>query len=128
MITKADKDGAVAIVSVKDYIKEAERQLNNIKYYRKLQEDPTTTNMKLLNYIMEIFKNQKLINQKVAEGLKRNDLKTPEFYPRPKIHKEGNPGRPVVSSVNCRIENISKYVDYYLQPIVKEIPSYAKDT
>ena len=115
-------------MSVKDYIKEAERQLNNIKYYRKLQEDPTTTNMKLLNYIMEIFKNQKLINQKVAEGLKRNDLKTPEFHPRPKIHKEGNPGRPVVSSVNCRIENISKYVDYYLQPIVKEIPSYVKDT
>ena len=115
-------------MSVKDYIKEAERQLNNIEYYRKLQEDPTTTNMKLLNDIMEIFKNQKLINQKVAEDLKRNDPKTPEFYPRPKIHKEGNPDRPVVSSVNCRIENISKYVYYYLQPIVKEIPSYVKDT
>ena len=69
-----------------------------------------------------------LLNQKVAEGLKRNDPKTPEFYPRPKIHKEGNPGRPVVSSVNCRIENISKYIDYYLQPIVKEIPSHVKDT
>ena len=29
IITKADKDGAVVIVDVKDYIKEAEQQLNN---------------------------------------------------------------------------------------------------
>ena len=30
-ITKADKGGAVVIVDVKDYIKQAERQLNNTK-------------------------------------------------------------------------------------------------
>ena len=39
----------------------------------------------------------------------------------------GNPGRPVVSSVNCHTANISKYVYYHLQPIVKEIPSYVKN-
>ena len=128
IITKADKGGAVVIVDVKDYIKEAERQLNNTENYRKLQEDPTATNMKLVNDTIERFKKQKLINEKVAEGLKRNDPKTAKFYLRPKIHKEGNPGRPVVKSVNCHTANISKYVDYHLQPIVKEIPSYVKDT
>ena len=30
--------------------------------------------------------------------------------------------------MNCRTINVSKYVDNHLQPIVKEIPSYAKDT
>ena len=128
IITKADKGGAVVIVDVKDYIKEAERQLNNTENYRKLQEDPTATNMKLVNDTIERFKKQKLINEKVAEGLKRNDPKTAKFYLQPKILKEGNPGRPVVSSVNCHTANISKYVDYHLQPIVKEIPSYVKDT
>ena len=54
--------------------------------------------MKLVNYTIERFKKQKLMNEKVAEGLKRNDPKTPKFYLRPKIHKEVNPGRPVVSS------------------------------
>ena len=98
--------------------KEAERQLNNTENYKKIQEDPTATNMKLVNDTIGRFKNQKLINQKVAEGLKRNDPKTPKFYLRPKIHKEGNLGRPVASSVNCYTENISKYVDYHLQPIV----------
>ena len=128
IITKADKGGAVVIVDVKDYIKEAERQLNNTEKYRKRQEDPTATNIKLVNDTIERFKKQKLINEKVAEGLKRNDPKTPKFYLRPKIHKEGNPGRPVVSSANCHTANISKYVDYHFQPIVKKIPSYIKDT
>ena len=100
IITKDDKGGAVVIVDVKDYIKEAEGQLNDTENYRKLQEDPTATNMKLVNDTIERFKNQKSINKKVAEGLKRNDPKTLKFYLRPKIHKEGNPGRPVVSSVN----------------------------
>ena len=114
IITKGDKGGAIVIVDVKDYIKEAERHLNNTENYRKLQEDPTATNMKLVNDTIERFKKQKLINEKVAEGLKRNDPKTPKFYLRLKIHKEGNPGHPVVSSVNCHTANISKYVDYHL--------------
>ena len=80
IITKANKGGAVVIVGVKGYIKETEWQLNNTKNYRKLQEDPTTTNMKLVNDTIERIKNQKLINQKVAESLKRNDPKTPKFY------------------------------------------------
>ena len=56
--TKADKGGAVVIVDVKDYIKEAERQLNNTENYRKLQEDPTATNMKLVNDTIGRFKNK----------------------------------------------------------------------
>ena len=52
----------------------------------------------------------------------------PQFYAQPKIHKTGNPGHPVVSSVNCHTYTISKYVNFHLQPIVKNIPSYVRDT
>ena len=86
IITKAEKGGAVVIVDVKDYIKQAERHINNTKNYRKLQEDPTATNMKFVKNTIERFKKQKLINEKVADGLKRNDPKTPKLYLRPKIH------------------------------------------
>ena len=34
----------------------------------------------------------------------------------------------MVSSLNCHTAKISKYVDYHLQLIVKQIPSYVKDT
>ena len=55
--------------------------------------------MKLVNDTIERFKKQKLINEKVSEGLKKNYPKTTKFYLRSNIHKEGNLGRPVVSSI-----------------------------
>ena len=74
------------------------------------------------------FKKEKLITEKIADGLKTLDPRTPRLYITPKIHKPGNPGRPVVSSVKCHAANISKYNDYHLQPVVKPIPSYIKVT
>ena len=58
IITKAEKGAAIVIVDVKDYIKEAERQLNNTENYRKLPEDPTATNIRLVNDSIERFKKQ----------------------------------------------------------------------
>ena len=34
----------------------------------------------------------------------------------------------IISSINCHTYKISKHVDHYLQPVMKEIPSYVKDT
>ena len=36
--------------------------------------------------------------------------------------------RPIVSSCESPTENISQFVDYWLQPIMKNLPSYLKDT
>ena len=44
------------------------------------------------------------------------------------VYKTGNPGSPVVSSVNCHTNTILKYVDFHLQPIATNIPSYVIDT
>ena len=34
----------------------------------------------------------------------------------------------MVCSINCHTTNISKYIDYHIQPIGKQIPSYVKST
>ena len=69
-----------------------------------------------------------MIKDKVAERSMTQNPKTPRFYTKAKIHKEGIPGRPVISSVNCHSSEVSEYVDYHLQIIVREIPCYIKDT
>ena len=46
----------------------------------------------------------------------------------PKIHKEGCPGRPIISGCQSPTVALSQYLDFYLKPIVKETPSYIKDT
>ena len=118
----------MVIVDVNDYIREAKRQLNNSKNDKVLAEDPTTTINDLVNHTIDRFNKDQLINENIANGLTNPSPRTPQFHISPKIHKEDNPVRPVVSSINCHTANISKYVDYHLQPTVKQIPSFVKDS
>ena len=128
IITNADKGGAVVIMDVEKYINEANRQLSDKRNYKKLQEDPTLQHSNLVNDTIDRFKKENLLSKKLADGLKSVNPKTPKFYISPKIHKENNPGRPVINSINCHTSEISRFVDHHLQPVVREIPSYIKDT
>ena len=57
-----------------------------------------------------------------------SNCRTPTFCVLPKIHKEGCPGRPIISGCQSPTVALSQYLDFYLKPIVKETPSYIKDT
>ena len=117
-----------------DYVKEVERQLKNEKYYTKIDHDPSNeVKQNILNCTDEILKK----NSRVSEefDIFPDTIHTPQFYVLPKIHKEfqetlpvGYPGRPIVSACNSYTDNISKYVDYILQPYMKTLPSFIKDT
>ena len=56
---------------------------------------------------IKIFENEHLINGKVSEGLITVNSKTPRYYAKSKIHKEGITRRPAISLVNCLL--ISSY-------------------
>ena len=115
-------------MDIEKYISEAQHQLNDEINYKKLQTDPTLQHNKLVNDTVERFLKDKSIPTKITDGLITSNPRTPKFYIPPKIHKENNPGRPIISSINCHKSKISKHVDYHLQSIMKEIPSYIKDT
>ena len=123
-----DKGGAAVIIAVEHYAKEAQHQLNKKDAYKKLQYDPTQIHTRLVNDKTTHFKNGKLITGNIATGLQVQQPETPKFYTRPKIHKTGNPGPPVVNSLNCHTNTTSKYADFHLQPIVTNIPSYVRNT
>jgi len=53
---------------------------------------------------------------------------TARLYLLTKTHKDPMSVRPIVSCINCATENLSKFLDTYLQPIMKELPAYIKDT
>jgi len=50
------------------------------------------------------------------------------FYLLPKIHKPGNPGRPIVSACSCPTENIAAFLEEITAPLVCNLPTYVKDT
>ena len=115
-------------MDITDYIEKAERQVNNKEHYRQLLKDQTTGNGETVNNVIDRSQNENLIIKNIAEGLETTSSGTRRFYIKTKIHKQGNPGRPVISSVNCHTSNISNYLDYHLQPIVQQIAPYIKDT
>ena len=128
IVTKADKGGAVVVQDVSNYIKEANRQLQDRSFYEKLDHNPTGEHAALVCNAIDGLKQRELLDHQTAERLKPVDPKTPKLYLLPKIHKDKNPGRPVVSSVGCHTETISSFCDYHLQPFNKELPSYVQDT
>ena len=68
------------------------------------------------------------ITEKNMRHLIVDQPKAGRFFLLPKIHKAGNPGRPIVSANGHPTEKISEFVDLHLQPHVNSLPSYLKDT
>ena len=128
VITKADKDVATVILDVEEYIAKANEQLQDNSFYEKLNVDPTAKYSDIVNRAIERFRKQELLSNSTANKLTVDQVRTPQFYIFPKVHKANIPGRPVVSSTECHTSKISKFVDHYLQPHAKSLPSYIKDT
>ena len=71
---------------------------------------------------------RRLIDKKTRKFLILRQPQVARFYLLPKIHKPGNPGRPIVASNGAPTENISRFVDFFLQPNVVHLQSYIRDT
>ena len=67
----------------------------------------------MVNQTIERFKNEKLLPQKTADGLKVTQRHI-KFYISPKIHKTNNPRRPVINSIECHISEISRFIYHHL--------------
>ena len=129
VIKTADKGGALVIMNSKDYLKEGLRQLNDTNYYQKLNKDPAEDHEKLINNTIDDLVSENAINEETASLLRPNKLRTPKFYMLPKLHKEGMPGRPVVSSVSSPTEKNSAFADQWLRTshhTLKAPPTFLK--
>ena len=104
VIKPVDKGGAIVIMDSKDYFAEGMRQLNDRNYYQKLNRNPTEEHENLVNNIIYDLVSENAIDEETASLLRPRKSRTPKFYMLPKIHKEGMPGRPVVSSVSSPTE------------------------
>ena len=130
VIKEADKSSGVVVWDREDYVKEAESQFGDAAVYSKLDNDPSDHLHCVVNRAVGKVRERGDIDDKTLEYLMVNDPKLGRFYLLPKIHKRLNsvPGRPVISNSGFYTENISEFLDYYLQPLAKGVRSYIKDT
>ena len=103
----------MVILDLQDYTEKANRQLSDTDNYEQLDFDLTELHNDKIKPKINNLKNENLVTLKSANSLLEEKIKTSEFYLLPKIHKEANnPGRPVISSINCHTSRISEFVDY----------------
>ena len=77
IFTKADKRGAVVIWDTKDYIEDAEQQLSNEKFYRKLNYCPMEEHSRLISNTLDEFANNNELSKDIVDGLKPVNTTTP---------------------------------------------------
>ena len=127
VIKRADKGGAIVVWRKDLYISEAERQLSDNLFYEQMPSDLTSQNNLIISKtIKEEIDENRL--PRSATNLIEKDPRCGIFYLLPKIHKENNPGRPVISAISCPTHLISAFIDDTLQPLVQNLSSYIKDT
>lgn len=138
VIKPADKGSAVVILDREQYIFEANRQLEDQTYYKRLQKPIYLQTVPKVYEIVEDLHKNKFINWKQKQYLKGELEPRPRrFYMLPKIHKNPEqwtvpfripPGRPIVSDCGSETYQTAEYIDYFLNPLSVKHPSYVKDT
>lgn len=127
IIKPADKGSGTVVMETTWYICECNRQLSDSIFYKRLTNDITADIQKRVTFYVNRMHKDNLINETTKQYLLQTEVRPGRFYILPKIHKPGNPGRPIVSSNGHPTERISQFVDHYLQPLVHKLPSYIKD-
>ena len=112
------------------YIIEGLRQLSDPKFYIETDTDLTSSHYREVVTTLDDMHAYKEIDISCYLYLTKTPIRTAQFYMLPKIHKDKTnpPGRPIMSGNGCPTERISQFVDFFLQPGVKNIQSYIKDT
>jgi len=137
IIKPFDKGGGITIMDRAHYINEACRQLNNTKYYKKIDKLLTTETAKEVANILEDMYMEGNINKKQLKYLTGPARFRPRiFYLLPKVHKPKQKwphpnmpeGRPIVSDIDSESHRVSELIEHYLNPLSVKHASYIKNS
>ena len=129
IINKADKGSTIVVRDRNDYIEEGISHLSDENTYSPLDRDHTSDVTKFVKNTLQSLRKVGLLSPKMADFcMPPPNVRTAVIYFLKKIHKNPMGIRPIVSTVNSATANLAEFLDIYLQPIMKQLPAYLKDT
>ena len=129
IINKADKGSTIVVQDRSEYIAKAMKHLNDETTYQPLRENITHKLKDLINNKLQFLRKNGFLREPWYQFCKPpTKHRTSKIYFLKKIHKNPMGIRPIVSSCDSITEKISQFVDKWLQPYVRNLPSYVKDT
>ena len=117
MILTVDKGVSMMVMDRDDYNQKAETLLQQ-SAYRPIPNDPTIKYKTKLIALLKSIKTEGGISESIYKRLYPTGAGSPKFYGLPKIHKEGTPLRPIVSSIGAVTYSTSKELSKILKPLV----------
>jgi hypothetical protein len=133
-IKPADKNLGLTIVDTEWYLGEANRQLNDRTTYEIVPggEPMHELREKLVALISHLASSDDSTANDLYHWLLQysaDDVhRTPRFYMIIKIHKDPVAGRPITSIVNSLFLPASQWLDAMLQPVLRKVKSYVKNS
>ena len=140
LFRKADKGSCTVVMNRDQYINEAESQLSNPRFYRKLPTDHNLDSQArtIIQAQLLSLHNKRCISPKEYSYLYDSTLSTTKrtLYFVPKIHKDlvswpnpnCPPSRPIISDVGSPTYIVGKFISSKLREISTLHDSYIKDT
>ncbi|CAF1438402.1 unnamed protein product [Didymodactylos carnosus] len=122
-----DKGNAIVVMNKSDYLTKAKEILYDERAFKKLIHNLTDKHEEELNKFLLQLKRNKIISPDEYKLMRRDTgSRTPETYFLVKVHKSGQPVRPIISSYNSYNYNTVKYLATL--PAISQCPSYVKDS
>ena len=123
MILAMDKGVSIVAMDRDEYNRKAEDILHQ-PAYRPIPNDPTNKYKAKLISLLKSIKTEGGIDESTYKRLYPTGAGSPRFYGLPKVHKEGTPLRPIVSSIGAVTHTIAKELSRILKPLVGKSPHH----
>ena len=117
VILMADKGVSMVVMDRDDYNSKAEELLHQ-QTYRPIPSDPTNKLKNRLITLLKKIKTEGGLNKATYKRLYPTGAGSPKFYGLPKVHKQGTPLRPIVSSIGAATYQTAKELSRILKPLV----------
>ena len=122
VILTADKGVAIVIMDKEDYQEKAKALLEDQGTYKALKSDPTNRSKTKLISLLKKIKSEGGIDDTQYKKMYPTGAVPPKCYGLPKIHKRGNPLRPIVSSRGSISYEVAKELARIQKPLVGSSP------
>ena len=119
----ADKGVAMVVMDKQEYINKAEELLAQPPY-RTIPKDPTNKMKAQLITTLRKIKRDNNLDEGTYKAMYPTGCFPPKFYGLPKLHKTGNPLRPIVSSRGSVTYGVAKVISKVLKPLVGKSPHH----
>ena len=121
IILTAEKRVSMVVMNEEEYITKVQELLDQ-PAYKPILTDPTTKYKNKLISLLKTIRTEVGINEVIYRRLYPTGAGYPKFYGLPKVHKEGKPFRPIVSSIGAVTYETSKELSRILKPLMGKSP------